>query len=81
MLYIGPGQADDETAILLNTFGSLRYAQFLHGLGSLISLKEMDRATTYVGGLDHEDGDGDFAYMWEDDVMQVLCLLTTLNFA
>lgn len=71
VVYVGPGQQDDETAILCNEFGSLRYAQFLNGLGSLISLKDIDKATTYLGGLDHSDGDGDFAYMWEDDVMQV----------
>ena len=72
MLYIGPGQASDEIGILSNTFGSLRYADFLHGLGSLICLRDVDRQTTFVGGLDAEDGDGDYAYMWEDDVMQVI---------
>lgn len=71
MLYLAPGQASDETAILLNEFGSIRYCQFLHGLGTLISLRDIDRTATYLGGLDHSDGDGDFAYMWEDDVMQV----------
>ena len=71
VVYIGPGQASDEAAILLNEFGSLRYMSFLKGLGSLISLRDIDKTTTYLGGLDHSDGDGDFAYMWEDDVMQV----------
>ncbi|TRY76727.1 hypothetical protein TCAL_07432 [Tigriopus californicus] len=70
VLYIDPGQEDNEEAILLNEFGSLRYTQFLHGLGDLISLKDVDKKYSYVGGLDHVDGDGDFAYMWEDDVMQ-----------
>ena len=71
VIYIGPGQQDDETAILTNAFGSLRYTQFLHGLGSLLSLKDIDKQETFTGGLDHKDGDGDFAYVWEDDVMQV----------
>ena len=71
VIYIGPGQQDDETAILTNAFGSLRYTQFLHGLGSLLSLKDIDKQETFLGGLDHKDGDGDFAYVWEDDVMQV----------
>ena len=31
----------------------------------------MDRKTTFLGGLDAEV-DGDFAYMWEDDLMQVI---------
>lgn len=39
VLYIGRGQEDDEAAILLNEFGSIRYTHFLHGLGSLISLQ------------------------------------------
>ena len=71
VIYIGPGQQDDETAILTNAFGSLRYTRFLHGLGSLLSLKDIDKQETFTGGLDHRDGDGDFAYVWEDDVMQV----------
>ncbi len=48
----------------------MRYAAFLHGIGTLISLVDVDKSSTYLGGLDHSDGDGDFAYMWEDDVMQ-----------
>ena len=78
ILYVGPGQASDEFAILANSFGSLRYADFLHGLGSLICLRDVDRQTTFVGGLDAEDGDGDYAYMWEDDVMQVIFHVATL---
>ncbi len=78
VLYVGPGQESDERAILLNEFGSLRYAEFLHGLGTLISLADVDKTATYLGGLDHRDGDGDFAYMWEDDVMQVIFHVATL---
>lgn len=33
--------------------------------------QDIDKACTYLGGLDNTDGDGDFAYIWEDDVMQV----------
>ena len=39
VLYVGPDQANNEQAILANPFGSLRYTDFLHGLGSLICLK------------------------------------------
>ena len=42
------------------------------------SLRDVDRQTTFVGGLDTEDGDGDYAYMWEDDVMQVIFHVATL---
>jgi len=71
VIYIGPGQASDEQAILNNDFGSLRYTDFLHGLGKLISLHDVDKSVTFLGGIDSLDGDGDFAYMWHDDVMQV----------
>ena len=71
VLYVGAGQANNETAILANPFGSLRYTEFLLGLGDLISLRDIDQRTTFVGGLKAEEGDGDYAYMWEDDVMQV----------
>ena len=75
VLYVGPGQANNEAEILANPFGSLRYTDFLFGLGDLICLRDVDQRTTFVGGLKAEDGDGDYAYMWEDDVMQVCCLL------
>ena len=74
VLYVGPGQANNEAEILANPFGSLRYTEFLFGLGDLICLRDVDQRTTFVGGLKAEDGDGDYAYMWEDDVMQVFCL-------
>ena len=72
VVYIGPGQANDEQAILSNEFGSLRYADFLHGLGTLIPLRDSDKTSTFLGGLSAEDGDGEFSYMWVDDVMQVV---------
>ena len=48
ILYVGPGQANDEIAILANTFGSLRYADFLHGVGSLICLRDVDPQVRHV---------------------------------
>jgi len=78
VLYVGAGQANNETAILANPFGSLRYTEFLLGLGDLISLRDIDQRTTFVGGLKAEEGDGDYAYMWEDDVMQVIFHVATL---
>lgn len=72
VVYIGPGQASNETAILQNKFGSSRYRDFLQGLGSLIKLSEVqDVQKTFLGGLANDGGDGDFAYIWQDDVMQV----------
>jgi tuberous sclerosis protein 2 len=78
VLYVGQGQADDEAGILANPFGSLRYTDFLHGLGALIYLRDVDHQSTFLGGLDAEDGDGDYAYMWEDDAMQVIFHVATL---
>ena len=71
VIYIGPNQAHNEQLILSNEFGSLRYADFLHGLGTLIPLRDIDKTCTFLGGLSAEDGDGEFSYVWEDDVMQV----------
>ena len=78
VMYIGPGQADNEQLILSNEFGSLRYADFLHGLGTLIPLRDIDKSCTFLGGLSPEDGDGEFSYMWEDDVMQVIFHVATM---
>ena len=44
----------------------------------MICLRDVDPQTTFVGGLHAEDGDGDYAYMWEDDVMQVIFHVATL---
>ena len=71
VIYVGTGQANEEQLILSNEFGSLRYADFLHGLGTLIPLRDIDKSCTFLGGLSADDGDGEFSYMWEDDVMQV----------
>ena len=71
VVYVGPGQAQDESAILSNVYGSSRYVQFLEGLGTLISLKDVSPDAVYTGGLDHSGGeDGKFAYWWHDDIMQ-----------
>jgi tuberous sclerosis protein 2 len=71
VVYVGPGQACNETAILQNQYGSARYRDFLQGLGTLIKLKEIDPQKTYIGGLSKDGGDGEFACIWQDDVMQV----------
>ncbi|QQP40812.1 Tuberinlike, partial [Caligus rogercresseyi] len=77
-LYIGPNQLDDEVGILRNVSGSSRYTDFLDGLGTLINIRNIDKSTHFIGGLDSEEGDGNFAYMWEDDVMQVIFHVSTL---
>ncbi|XP_040576588.1 tuberin [Lepeophtheirus salmonis] len=78
VLYIGPNQVNDEVGILRNISGSSRYTDFLDGLGNLINIRNIDKSTHFIGGLDSEEGDGNFAYMWEDDVMQVIFHVATL---
>ena len=77
VLFVGPGQARDEKAILGNQFGSSRYAAFLSGLGSLVDISSTDPAQVFRGGLDSRD-DGQFHYVWQDDAMQQVYHTATL---
>lgn len=70
VLYVGPGQASNETEILANQHGSLRYTEFLQRLGTLVRLKDVDESV-FLGGLDRNGENGNFAYIWQDDVTQV----------
>ncbi|XP_064594447.1 tuberin-like isoform X2 [Liolophura sinensis] len=78
VIYVGPGQANDETAILSNLYGSARYVQFLEGLGTLIRLKDIDPNQTYSGGLETGGTDGQFTYSWQDEAMHVMYHVATL---
>ncbi|ESP04643.1 hypothetical protein LOTGIDRAFT_61259, partial [Lottia gigantea] len=78
VVYVGPGQADDEKAILSNLYGSERYAKFVEELGNLICLRNIDPDQVYTGGLASQGEDGQFAYSWQDDAMQVIFHIATL---
>lgn len=65
------GQANSEVDILRNQHGSLRYTEFLKGLGTLIKLADTDSQITFLGGLERNGTDGKFTYLWQDDIMQV----------
>ncbi|XP_014260624.1 tuberin [Cimex lectularius] len=78
VLYVGPGQANSEIDILRNEYGSPRYVEFLQRLGTLIDLAEADRQQVFLGGLQTDGKDGKFAYIWQDDVMQVIFHVATL---
>lgn len=67
---MGPGQHDNEAAILRNVYGSSRYMKFLSGLGTLVRLRDCPPAEIYTGGLDRNGADGEFAYSWQDDICQ-----------
>ncbi|XP_020281635.1 tuberin [Pseudomyrmex gracilis] len=77
VLYVGPGQASNEIEILANQHGSLRYTEFLQRLGTLVRLKNVDE-NVFLGGLDRNGENGDFAYIWQDDVTQVAFHVATL---
>ena len=50
----------------------------LQRLGTLIKLKDADPQNIFLGGLDSNGNDGKFAYIWQDDVMQVVTVLCLL---
>lgn len=76
VLYVGPNQTT-ETEILGNRQGSPVYTQFLSGLGSLVALKGQE--DVYTGGLDRQSDDhGKYAYVWGDDITQIVYHTSTL---
>ena len=60
-----------ETAILSNECGSLRYTEFLSGLGHLVRLTDCKPGQVYMGGLSEDGSDGKFTYTWHVDFVQV----------
>ena len=75
ILYVGPRQTT-EMEILRNVHGSKAYMSFLEGLGELIRLRNCD---IYTGGLDREaDFDGQYAYVWSDQIQQIIFHVVTL---
>lgn len=77
VLYVGPDQSKERTAIWSNPYGSSRYVQFLRGLGRMIRLEDVD-SHVYVGGLDLKGQDGKYAIAWEDNLVQVIFHVATL---
>ena len=72
LIYVGPGQTN-EVNILRNTYGSLRYVEFVKSLGDMVWLSKCDQKSVYVGGLDTNHGlDGDYTVSWRDKTSQVL---------
>lgn len=77
VLYIGPGQANNETEMLKNRCGSYRYTKFLKSLGNLISIKEAKDNNMFID-LEPNNRDGKYTYIWQDDIVQVLFHVATL---
>lgn len=76
VLYVGPGQANNESEILRNRNGSLRYTQFLHNLGSLIAIKDAKDKKLFVNM--EAPREGNFTYVWHDEIIQMTFHVATL---
>ncbi|KAM3956957.1 LOW QUALITY PROTEIN: TSC complex subunit tuberin [Aphomia sociella] len=78
VLYVGPGQQDNEVLILKNEYGSVRYAEFLTQLGTLVPLAgPADELPHLFLNLERGGKDGHYTYVWHDDIMQVLFHVAT----
>ena len=77
ILYVGPGQANNETEILRNRYGSLRYAEFLKNIGILVAIKDAKEHNFFIN-LESSGRDGNFTYIWQDDIVQVTFHVATL---
>lgn len=77
VLYVGPGQCNNETEILRNRYGSFRYVEFLQNLGSLVALKHAKEMNIFVD-METDGRDGNFTYIWQDDIIQVTFHVATL---
>jgi tuberous sclerosis protein 2 len=76
-LFPGKGQAKSELDILKNRFGSMRYAQFLKNLGTLVAIKGAKKNNLFIN-LDEEQNSGKFTYVWTDEIIQVTFHVATL---
>jgi Tuberin/Rap/ran-GAP len=76
VLYVAQGQANNETEILRNRHGSLRYTQFLHNLGSLIAIKDAKEKKLFVNMEPKREGN--FTYVWHDEIIQMTFHVATL---
>lgn len=52
-------------------FCHVRYAEFLQDLGSLISIDDAESMGLFLN-VERGGQDGRFAYVWQDDIMQVI---------
>lgn len=77
VLYVGRGQCNNETEILKNRYGSTRYVEFLQNLGTLVSLKNAREMNLFID-METDGRDGNFTYIWLDDIVQVTFHIATL---
>lgn len=77
VVYVDKAQTS-ELQILSNTHGSSRYLEFLGGLGPLLCLRDVPPDMVYLGGLDRSGTDGEYAYCFYNDIMQVIFHVATM---
>lgn len=77
VLYVGRGQTHNEVEILSNRYGSLRYMDFIQNLGALVSLKNAKELNLFID-METDGRDGNFTYIWQDDIIQVTFHVATL---
>lgn len=77
VLYVGPGQANSEIDILRNRYGSPRYMDFIQNLGPLVPLKNARDLNIFID-METDGRDGNFTYVWQDDIIQVTFHVATL---
>lgn len=77
VLYVGHGQCNNESEILRNRHGSYRYVEFLQNLGSLVPLKQAKELNLFMD-METDGRDGNFTYIWQDDIVQVTFHVATL---
>lgn len=77
VLYVGSGQCNNETEILKNRFGSVRYAEFLRNLGTLVAIKDAKEHNLFIN-MESDGRDGNFTYIWQDNIVQVTFHVATL---
>ena len=75
VVYVGPGQGDDQSAILANEQGSDAFRSFLASLGWNVDLV---RHTGYMGGLDRRQLAGRHAPYYCDSACEVMFHAPTL---
>ena len=76
VVYVKPGQANNESEILRNVNGSVRYMQFLQNLGTLIAIKDAKEKKLFVNM--EAKREGNFTYVWHDDIIQMTFHVATL---
>lgn len=77
VLYVGRGQANSEIDILRNRYGSPRYMDFIQNLGPLVPLKNARDLNIFID-METDGRDGNFTYVWQDDIIQVTFHVATL---